>query len=131
MENYARPPRFEEGMLGFFHTLQHLKLNKRTGWVNEGANLPESVADHMFRSVFTTRSIHSADPSHRHRMAMMAQATSDPTLNLNRCIMMALVHDLAEADVGDITPPAVSGISQQDKLALEAVSPALTRRNMT
>lgn len=39
--------------------------------------------------------------------------------------MMALVHDLAEADVGDITPPAVSGVSQEDKLALEAVSSAL------
>lgn len=34
--------------------------------------------------------------------------------------MMALVHDLAEADVGDITPPEHSGVSKQDKLDQEA-----------
>lgn len=35
--------------------------------------------------------------------------------------MMSLVHDLAEADVGDITPPHASGISRADKLEMEAV----------
>lgn len=37
--------------------------------------------------------------------------------------MMSIVHDLAEADVGDITPPHASGISREEKLDLEAVRP--------
>lgn len=36
--------------------------------------------------------------------------------------MMSLVHDIAEADVGDITPEHSSGISKEQKLALEEVS---------
>lgn len=36
--------------------------------------------------------------------------------------MMSLVHDLAEADVGDITPEHASGISREKKLELEQVS---------
>lgn len=35
--------------------------------------------------------------------------------------MMSLVHDLAEADVGDITPFAVSGTTREEKLAKEEV----------
>lgn len=38
------------------------------------------------------------------------------------CVMMALVHDIAEADVGDITPEQHSGVSKAQKLELEAVS---------
>jgi putative hydrolase of HD superfamily len=33
--------------------------------------------------------------------------------------MMSLVHDLAEADVGDITPPHASGIPREEKLRME------------
>lgn len=35
--------------------------------------------------------------------------------------MMSLVHDLAEADVGDITPEHASGVTREEKLALEQV----------
>lgn len=34
---------------------------------------------------------------------------------------MSLVHDIAEADVGDITPEHASGVSKEQKLQLEAV----------
>lgn len=65
----------EQGMLGFFHTLERLKVcsicslvvryatapkseltlpsfslsqtNKRTGWVNQNIRQPESIADHV------------------------------------------------------------------------------------
>lgn len=40
---------------------------------------------------------------------------------------MALVHDLAEADVGDITP--VCGVSHEEKTRRESVRPS--RRNQT
>ena len=35
--------------------------------------------------------------------------------------MLSLVHDMAEADVGDITPEHASGVSKETKLALEQV----------
>jgi putative hydrolase of HD superfamily len=35
--------------------------------------------------------------------------------------MLSIVHDLAEADVGDITPEHASGVSKAAKLALEEV----------
>lgn len=37
--------------------------------------------------------------------------------------MMSLVHDIAEADVGDITPEHASGVTKEQKLQLEAVRP--------
>jgi len=36
--------------------------------------------------------------------------------------MLSIVHDMAEADVGDITPEHASGVSKETKLALEEVS---------
>ncbi|KAG0698249.1 HD domain-containing protein [Suillus ampliporus] len=82
--------------LAFFHVLERLKTQKRTGWIPN----PESISDHMYR------------------MAILAMCTSDSTLDVSKCVMMAVVHDLAEAQVGDITPR--EGISKQEKLRLEA-----------
>lgn len=103
----VRPARYESGMLGYTHTVENLKTNKRTGWVNRLVPLPESIADHMYR------------------MAMIALVSEDPALDVPLCINMALVHDLAEADVGDITPFQVSGVTASDKHALEFA--AMTR----
>ena len=36
-----------------------------------------------------------------------------------RCVMLAVVHDLAEASVGDVTPH--QGISKEEKERLETV----------
>ncbi|XP_005043911.1 PREDICTED: HD domain-containing protein 2 [Ficedula albicollis] len=58
----------------------------RTGWVYRNVANPESVSDHMYR------------------MAMMALVTEDKSLNKDRCIRLALVHDMAECIVGDIAP---------------------------
>ncbi|KAG1815455.1 HD domain-containing protein [Suillus variegatus] len=77
--------------LAFFHVLERLKTQKRTGW---------SISDHMYR------------------MAVLAMCTSDTALDVSKCVMMAIVHDLAEAQVGDITPR--EGISKQEKQRLEA-----------
>lgn len=63
----------------------------------------ESIADHMYR------------------MSLMVQTvlkSSDP-LNKDKCIRMALVHDMAEAITGDITPD--DGISADEKSRLETV----------
>ncbi|KAG2221073.1 hypothetical protein INT45_009731 [Circinella minor] len=87
------------GVLQFLHIIQNLKKTKRTGWVDNGIKEPESIADHM------------------HRMGIMAMLIDDPSLNRNKCIKMAIVHDLAEAIVGDITPHA--GVSKEDKYNME------------
>ncbi|KAJ8591006.1 HD domain-containing protein [Rhizopogon salebrosus TDB-379] len=82
--------------LAFFHILEKLKTQKRTGWIPNA----ESISDHMYR------------------MAILAMCTSDITLDISKCVMMSVVHDLAEAQVGDITPR--EGISKEEKRQLEA-----------
>uniref|UniRef100_A0A9I9CIF9 5'-deoxynucleotidase n=1 Tax=Cucumis melo TaxID=3656 RepID=A0A9I9CIF9_CUCME len=73
---------------------------KRTGWVQRRVKDPESIADHMYR------------------MGIMALISSDiPGVNRDKCIKMAIVHDIAEAIVGDITP--YDGISKSEKLRRE------------
>ncbi|KAI8073369.1 HD domain-containing protein [Gongronella butleri] len=86
-------------VLRFLHTIENLKRTKRTGWVDNNVKQPESIADHM------------------HRMSVMALLIDDPALQRDKCIKMAMVHDLAEAVVGDITPHA--GVSKEDKYKRE------------
>ncbi|KAJ3260796.1 HD domain-containing protein 2 [Boothiomyces macroporosus] len=81
--------------LRFLDLIESLKTTKRTGWINNEIENPESIADHM------------------HRMGIIAMLIKDPTINKQRLINMAIVHDLAEATVGDITPH--DGVSKEDK----------------
>ncbi|GAA5794963.1 hypothetical protein EDC94DRAFT_592077 [Helicostylum pulchrum] len=86
-------------VIRFLHVIENLKRTKRTGWLDNGIKGAESIADHM------------------HRMGIMAMLVNDPSINRERCIKMAIVHDLAEAVVGDITPHA--GVSKADKFTME------------
>jgi putative hydrolase of HD superfamily len=54
-----------------------------------------------------------------YRMGLMAMVLESPNLDMNRCGQMALVHDLAESIVGDITPWC--GIDKEEKHRLELV----------
>ncbi|XP_065651641.1 5'-deoxynucleotidase HDDC2 isoform X3 [Hydra vulgaris] len=85
--------------LEFFILVGQLKTNKRTGWIKNNVPHPESISDHMYR------------------MAIMAMLLNDNNISILRCIKMALVHDLAECIVGDITP--FCGISQEEKYLKE------------
>jgi len=89
--------------LEFLRVVGKLKTLKRTGWVNNGVELPESVADHMYR------------------MAMCSFLITDPALDRARLMKLAIVHDLAEALVGDIVPHDVRYTKEQ-KRVLEEVS---------
>jgi putative hydrolase of HD superfamily len=75
-----------------------LKRVKRTGWVRSGVDDAESVADHMFR------------------MAWMAMSIGQDVqgVDVQKAIKMALVHDLAEAKVGDLV--IVGEKERQDKI---------------
>jgi putative hydrolase of HD superfamily len=95
--------------LDFLLAVGALKRVKRTGWVNHDIVSPESVADHQWRMSL---------------MALLVAAGGDgdaegKPLDIGRCVAIAVVHDLAEAVCGDITPEAVSGISKAQKTRLE------------
>jgi putative hydrolases of HD superfamily len=53
-------------------------------------------------------------------MAMMSFMVTDPAVNRDRLMKVCMVHDLAEAIIGDITPH--DGVSLEDKHAMEEVS---------
>jgi putative hydrolases of HD superfamily len=50
-------------------------------------------------------------------MGIMSFLITDPSIDAHRCMMVALVHDLAEALAGDITP--MDGVTDVDKAELE------------
>ncbi|XP_061350181.1 uncharacterized protein LOC133295372 isoform X2 [Gastrolobium bilobum] len=82
--------------IDFLSICHHLKTTKRAGWVRKDVEDPESIADHMYR------------------MGLMALIAADiPGVDRNKCVKMAIVHDIAEAIVGDITPS--DGISKEEK----------------
>nr|XP_032649281.1 HD domain-containing protein 2 isoform X5 [Chelonoidis abingdonii] len=82
-------------LLQFLRLVGQLKRVPRTGWVYRNVEKPESVSDHMYR------------------MAVMALVTEDKQLNKDRCVRLALVHDMAECIVGDIAP--ADNISKEEK----------------
>jgi len=77
-----------------------LKKLERTGWVRSGIKDPENVADHSFRTT------------------VMALVLADKVgVNQNRAVKMALIHELGESIVGDLTP--TDGVSVDEKHQLE------------
>ena len=88
--------------LGFLHQVYRLKKCRRTGWLLRGIQDGESVADHSYR------------------MAMMVMVMPGLPEGVRRedAMTMALVHDLAEAIVGDITPDC--GVATGEKRRREA-----------
>ncbi len=76
-----------EKLLNFLQTVGNLKLVKRRGWVLRKVPNPESVAEHSFRT------------------AILAMVFADKfDVDKKKLLEMALVHDLAEAITGDLTP---------------------------
>lgn len=84
-------------LLDYLLIVGNLKKQKRTGWIDNCVKEPESVADHMYR------------------MGMLSFVIQDPAINRARLCTIGLVHDLAEALVGDITPTEFSGVTKEDK----------------
>lgn len=92
--------------LDFFLFAGRLKTTKRTGWVVRGVHLPESVADHSFRA------------------ALIALVLSEPATR-DHATKLALAHDVAEAQVGDLTPHC--GVAAAEKAARERAAMARVR----
>ena len=81
----------------FFHMLERLKTTKRQGWKDYGIGNGESIADHMYRMSIIT-------------MLCPQPLIKRLDLDVPRCTTMALIHDIAESLVGDLTP------SQKNKI---------------
>lgn len=93
----------EEGwskVLKFMHVVEQLKTNKRTGWLHHRVPAPESIADHMYRMAM---------------LSLLCPAEAD--VDLGKCVQLAIVHDLAEAEVGDLTP--LDGVNKHEKMRRE------------
>ncbi|HEX2209635.1 MAG TPA: HD domain-containing protein [Longimicrobium sp.] len=76
-----------EQLLEFLRLAGRLKETARAGWKLRGISEPESVAEHTFR------------------VSLMALVMGrDAGVDRDRCVALALVHDLGECIVGDITP---------------------------
>ncbi|WP_246281972.1 HD domain-containing protein [Nitrosopumilus ureiphilus] len=71
----------------------NLKKISRQGWIDKlSLNHPESVADHSYS------------------MAIMSMVISDMRkCDSEKILKMVLLHDLAEARIGDLTPNQLSG----------------------
>ncbi|XP_010472377.1 PREDICTED: HD domain-containing protein 2-like [Camelina sativa] len=92
----AVPTSSASSAIDFLSLCTRLKTTPRAGWIKRDVKDPESIADHMYR------------------MGLMALISSDiPGVNRDKCMKMAIVHDIAEAIVGDITPSC--GISKEEK----------------
>ena len=83
----------------FFQKVLELKNVPRQGWKEKlGVNNPESVADHSYST------------------AVMSMILSDlQGLNSEKIIKMALLHDLAESIIGDITPDHITKNEKNSK----------------
>jgi putative hydrolase of HD superfamily len=93
-------PSSASSKIDFLLFIGKLKTLKRTGWVRSGVSLPESDADHM------------------HRAALCAMLIPQESgLDRDRCIKMALTHDVCECISGDFTPSCP--ITKEEKHRLE------------
>lgn len=103
-----------EGLIDFLSMVGRLKRLPRTGWVEAGVGDPESVADHSFRT------------------AVLAMILADlEGLDSEKAMRMALLHDLAEAETGDLTPDQKremgAAYASEERRALERVLSTLPK----
>src|SRR5262245_61627734 len=81
------PPAGVSGLGELARAAGSLKQVRRKGWVDRGVPNAESVADHSYR------------------VALLGWALARSRgLDAERAMLIGLVHDLAEAEVGDETP---------------------------
>ncbi len=98
----------------FFTTLQELKRVKRTGWIDRGVPRAdvESVADHSYLTA----------------LIAWITALDNQDLDATRVLKLAIIHDIAEAIVGDAPPYAAEDVP--DPSDVEALTAFFTVRHV-
>lgn len=89
----------DPGTVSFLLRALALKERPRRGWLRAGVARPESVADHAWG------------------VALLAAVATPEGLDRGRVVELAVLHDVAEAVVGDLVPGEYA--SKEEKLALE------------
>jgi len=97
-------------LIDFLDTLETLKNLPRTGWRLRGIRDGESIADHCHRT--TTAAMILAD----------ALVERGATLDVERVMRIAILHEVAEARVGDIPYPAQRYLPENAKDEAEAAA---------
>ncbi|KAL8996519.1 MAG: hypothetical protein Q9169_003986 [Polycauliona sp. 2 TL-2023] len=106
------PPPNPTTPIPFLHILERLKTTPREGWRRFSIPSPESISDHMYRMSILT---------------LLCPSPLRKKLDIPRCTLLALCHDMAESLVGDITP--VDGVTKAEKRRREgATMDYLTRQ---
>lgn len=97
VKKLLQTPSKTNAMLAFTQLVRLLKTQKRTGWVDHKipSDRVETISDHMYR------------------MSIIAMTIPNSKINTDTCVKIALVHDIAESLVGDITP--FGGVSKAEK----------------
>ena len=89
-----------------------LKDERRTGWQLRGVDDPESVAAHAWGVAYLVLTL-----GDRFRNDL-------PGLDLDRALRLAVVHDVAEAETGDVATRADETVETPDPTAKEAAERA-------
>jgi 5'-deoxynucleotidase YfbR-like HD superfamily hydrolase len=88
-----------------------LKRIPRSGWLMRGVPQVESVAEHSFGVAFMTLALVDA---------LRANGDLDGALDLEKALIMALLHDLAEVRLTDLPAAAMRLIPEEVKSQAEA-----------
>ncbi|KAI4280046.1 MAG: hypothetical protein L6R38_004761 [Xanthoria sp. 2 TBL-2021] len=97
------PPSDPTTPVPFLHILERLKTTPREGWRRFSIPSFESISDHMYRMSILT---------------VLCPSPLRQKLDIPRCTLLALCHDMAESLVGDITP--LDGVKKAEKRRREA-----------
>ena len=85
-------------LVEFFKNVGQLKGISRAGWVKVGIKSPESVADHTFRTALLCMIFSSLEG-----------------LDELKMLQMALLHDLPEVIIGDLTPSEKNKVNKNSE----------------
>ena len=86
-----------------------LKTTPRTGWHQRWVRLPEDVAAHSWGTAMVALVL-----------AEMSDRLDAEPIDRGRLLSMAILHDLAEAEISDIPQPALRDLPVEVKHAAEA-----------
>ncbi len=93
-----------------FHDFLTLKKLRRTGWQLRGIRNGESIADHCFGVILLTH---------------MLAAHMGVTINREKAVAIAIVHELGESRVGDIPYTALKYFPDKSAIEMQAVEDIL------
>jgi putative hydrolase of HD superfamily len=94
-----------ERILDLLLRANRLKTTPRTGWAVRGVPAPESVADHSHGTALLA--------------LLLCELVPEP-LDRARALAMAVLHDLPECEIGDLTAGAVRHLPEGAKTTAEA-----------